>query len=395
MRSVWKYIILISVVLLAGCKDRSFRGDWDDYDDNPDNKNLYPVWISVGPYYGLPTKGDDSQRRDDVPWPEKTIYIYAFKDDNSVTTTYTTTSAANKRVCLIDGSKDGDMYGGKRGKRNYNDVLLYWDQGVEDRINYPRGNEPYRFYGYIYDDAIINGIERRDDRIDIALKITGGQDVMLAYSDPQVTYDALGDEFTQEAKDNILKYSYSEYTAKQNIYPQLLFRHLLTRFKFKMVAGQMEEERTIHLKSIRILSPSEAKFTVAHKNVENMGLFFNENDEDRLELREKNGSPLNPNVYYINTHTPSEKVDVGEYLMVAPKVDYVAEVTVYEDETHREYTNRIPLKSKEGSFPAGTEYLVTFTIFGIMDVRVDTELIGWIDGGTYEYDPEIKPNNIY
>jgi hypothetical protein len=240
----------------------------------------------------------------------------------------------------------------------------------------------------------VDHIDRGDDYVNILMTIDGSQDVMSAYSDPKVTYEALGDEYDQELKDNILKYSYSEFTAKQNIYPQLLFKHLLTRFKFKITAGQMKEERTIHVENIRILSPSEATFVVAHKQMENIGLTFDPESISAMELKEKGGGALEPEEYFINTHQ-EKSMDVGDYVMVAPQTAYDAEVAVYEDETGRRYTNRIRLRIQEDSFLAGSEYLVTFTIFGIMDVRVDTELIGWIDGGSYEYDPEIKPNNIY
>lgn len=378
-------MIFCFVLLMSGCKDNSYRGDWDDYDDNPDNIKLYPVWISVGPYYGLPTKGDD------ISWSEKDIYVYAFKNDSSLTTSYKTNSSENKRVCLIDGSRDGDILGGKRGKRNNNDVLLYWPENTEKSVNYPRGNEPYHFFGYMYDDAKVNQITRYDDYVDISITIDGGQDVMSAYSDPQVTYDNLGDEYEPQEKSEILKYSYSEYTAKHNIYPQLLFKHLLTRFRFEIVAGQMKEERTIHISNIRILSPSKASFVVAHKDVNSTGLIFDGESVVGMEL-EEGGKPLDPEKYFVNTHKLEDVKSVGDYLMVAPQSDYIAEVAVYEDESGRVYTNSIPLKAKEGKFTAGSEYLVTFTIFGVMDVKVDTELIGWIDGGSYEYDSEIKPN---
>lgn len=384
MTDCLRYLWILSIVLLMGCRDNSYRGDWDEYDDSPDNKNLYPVWISVGPYHGLPTKSDD------VEWNGKDIFIYAFKVDSSQVNSYKVTNLENKTICLIDGSKDGDPLGGKRGKRNDDDVLLYWAEGTEQRVIYPRGNEPYQFFGYIYDDAQTGNIIREDDYVEIPITIDGGQDVMVAYSDPQVTYEKLGDEFDGETKNDILSYSYSEYTAKHNIYPQLLFKHLLTRFRFKVTAGQMEEERTIHISSIRIISPSEASLVVAHKDVSRLGITFDEQSMKWMELEDM-GKPLDPNLYFINTHQPGS-MDVGDGLMIAPQKELVAEVSVYEDESGRVYTNTIPLRSNEGSFPAGTEYLVTFTIFGIMDVRVDTELIGWIDGGSYEYDSEIKPN---
>lgn len=385
---VIRYVLMLSVLLFAGCKDNSYRGDWDEYDDNPDNKNLYPIWISVGPYYHIPTKAED------VDWSDKDIFVYAFKNDTVMNVSYSTTSLQDRRVCLLDGAVDGDMTGGKRGKRNNNDVLLYWPEGVENRVNYIRGSEPYTFYGYILDSARVDAGTRNDDSIELPITITGREDVMAAQSDPEITYDRLGNEFTEQERENIRRYSYSEYTAKYSIYPQLYFKHLLSKFRFRIVAGQMKEERTIHVENIRILAPSEATFVVAHKQKENIGLTFDPESISAMELKEKGGGALDPEEYFINTHQ-EKSMDVGDYVMVAPQTAYDAEVAVYEDETGRRYTNRIRLRIQEGSFLAGSEYLVTFTIFGIMDVRVDTELIGWIDGGSYEYDPEIKPNNIY
>lgn len=392
MRCLLKYMLLVAVLLLWGCRDNSYRGQWDEYDGDPDSKHFYPVWISIGPYYSLPTKaGKDEDPRDILRWKEKDIYIYAFGTDSTKNISYMTNSSADQKECLIDGSKDGDLLGGKLGKRGEDDVLLYWPIGVSRTVNYPRNNDTYQFFGYIIDDAEVGQIVRDDDSVVIPITIDGAQDVMTAYSDPMVTYNALGSEYTQEEKEEILRYSYSEYTAKNNVYPQLLFKHHLTKFKFDVIAGQREDEEIIRITNIRIYSKNMADLTVAHKNVGNVGISFVDGREGLLELREADRSPLDPKKYFVNTHVP-DTMQVGDALYVAPQVQYEAEVAVTEDVSKHPYINRIPLVTKEGKFDPGAVYLVTFSLYGMMDVRVDVDMLGWIDGGNIDIDTELKPN---
>lgn len=386
------YMLAVAVLLLCGCRDNSYRGQWDEYDGDPDSKHFYPVWISIGPYYTLPTKaGGGEDPRDILRWREKNIYIYAFGADSTKNISYMTNSSYDEEQCLIDGSKDGDFLGGKLGKRGEDDVLLYWPSGVSRTVNYPRNLNTYQFFGYIIDDAQMGQIERSDDKVVIPITIDGAQDVMTAYSDPMVTYNELGSEYTQEDKEEILKYSYSEYTAKNNVYPQLLFKHHMTKFKFDVIAGQREDKEIIRITNIRIYSKNMANLTVADKDVENVGISFIDGKEGLLELREADGAPLDPNFYFVNTHVP-DTMRVGDALYAAPQVKYVAEVAVTEDVSKHTYINTIPLMTKDGKFEPGAVYQVTFTLYGMMDVRVDVDMLGWIDGGNIDIDTELKPN---
>jgi hypothetical protein len=158
-----------------------------------------------------------------------------------------------------------------------------------------------------------------------------------------------------------------------------------------VIAGQREDKEIIRITNIRIYSKNMANLTVAHKDVENVGISFIDGKEGLLELREADGAPLDPNFYFVNTHVP-DTMRVGDALYAAPQVKYVAEVAVTEDVSKHTYINTIPLVTKEGKFDPGAVYLVTFSLYGMMDVRVDVDMLGWIDGGNIDIDTELKPN---
>lgn len=155
--------------------------------------------------------------------------------------------------------------------------------------------------------------------------------------------------------------------------------------------------KDVTVEKIEVLSKTKAEFTVADKYDENrLGLVFKD-EKSRLQLKEHDGSEYIPRL--ITTYdqvggiTDGIVNDLGS-LLVAPDDEYYIYITLgeiqgdiilesKENEVHifygKDEENKIP-------FTAGSEYLITMTIYGQMDVRVSTQIGEWDAGGDYEYD---------
>ncbi len=163
--------------------------------------------------------------------------------------------------------------------------------------------------------------------------------------------------------------------------------------------------KDVTVEKIEIRTKHKATFTVADKYDDNrLGLKFRE-DTTRLALKERDGSEYKPRlistVNKVGAVTDGIVDDLGS-LLVAPDVEYYLYIVLGEVQE-----NGLVLESKENEkviyqgteedkieFTAGNEYLITLTIYGQMDVRVNAEIGKWEEGGDYEYDYDdtTRPN---
>lgn len=401
MKPFISYILFAVAFLAVSCTDNSYRGQWDEYIESINNQDKYPVRISVGPYSSNITTKSGTEE-DDVDWSNTDLYIYSFKNDSSASIKFDITRNDDSTYCLVDASMDGDNFHGKKGYRMDNHLLEWLDSGVvEKNIFYPKGLNTYRFYGYTYGDARVLNIHRTSTAIVHDISIDGRQDVMVAYSDPEDTYFALGNLYNDELKEDILKYSYSEFTAKLNVYPQLSFKHLLTKFNFRVVSGIKDRAVNIMVEDIRINSYSDASLVVASSDYMDMNISFSNDSLVWFSLKEKDGSNLDSSKYKVNTNI-KDTINVGNSIIAATLDQYEIEIDLKEVETGLSYSLKtvLPTKDMEGNiinemaFKAGAAYMITFTIYGMMDVDTDVKLVGWKDGGALAYDPEKEDENI-
>ena len=275
-------------------------------------------------------------------------------------------------------------------------------KGVLSVSNAAAGNEPfyyesgfcYDFYGYYTDDATPAETEpvKTAEGISVPFTIDGSQDLMIAKADQQADIDAAG------AADKVTAArAYSAYAARRGVQPTLSFKHLLTRFTFKIVAGSASAN-DISVDKISLVSKTSGSIVVVggERGLANI-------DETTAELflqqRGENGSmeaftPVKTEEW---VEDRSNAVSVGESLMVIPAEDYVLTIYMSKDGSATEVnptTTSLNITkvtdAPEGAtaFEAGYSYEVTAVIYGLEEVKITAALEPWKDGGHATIDPD-------
>lgn len=249
----------------------------------------------------------------------------------------------------------------------------------------------FDFYGYYIDDAA-NAVSEAGvpeavveaDRVYIPFTIDGGQDLMVAKADQ--TADIDGSEVTNEA------YAYSAYSARRNVQPNLVFTHELSRFVFKIKAGNNSENATnVTINSLTVKSMTSGNLVVAGRNGTKCGIAdVDAESYAELELKEKDSEG---NLVALGTESPvkptlsDEAVKIGESLLLVPgETVYDLTLNISQEkysgvivpQTHKVRIN-VPEESEARVFEAGHQYNVILTIYGLEEVKISVELTPWID----------------
>lgn len=274
-------------------------------------------------------------------------------------------------------------------------------KGALSVTNAAANNEPfyytsglyYDFYGYFIDDAATAEPVKTAEGIYVPFTLDGSQDLMIAKADQQTDIDAAGaaDKVT-EAR------AYSAYAARRGVQPTLSFKHLLSRFTFKIVAGS-ESAADISVDAISLVSRNSGNLVVVG-GARGLADIAENTVELFLQQRGENGAmeTLTPAKTGAYTESRDNAVSVGESLMVIPgEAEYALKIYMSKDgsETAIEpYTRTIKISEITGApegataFDAGYSYDVTAVIYGLEDVRITAELEPWKDGGHTTIDPD-------
>lgn len=390
----------------AGCLDDSYTGTVF-VEEYVEEGALHEIRMTIG---GAEQTRGSGVIGDVSSFAGKDFYVYAFNRDTK--TDYATVSATDSLRCLVDGSYDDpESLMGRRAYWNPATEVVEWGVG-ESPIYYPMGENEghdFDFFAYYLDniEPANEDIIRSNDDIKINIEIDGSQDLMSAKAKP--TKAQLEDILDKQGEVAMLlqrEHCYSYYTASHNLNPNFDFIHHLVKLDFKLVPGGTPGmTKDVTVEKIEIRTKHKATFTVADKYDDNrLGLKFQE-DTTRLALKERDGSEYQPRlistVNKVGAVTDGIVDDLGS-LLVAPDVEYYLYIVLGEVQE-----NGLVLESKENEkviyqgseedkieFTAGNEYLITLTIYGQMDVRVNAEIGKWEEGGDYEYDYDdtTRPN---
>ena len=390
----------------AGCLDDSYTGTVF-VEEYVEEGALHEIRMTIG---GAEQTRGSGVIGDVSSFAGKDFYVYAFNRDTK--TDYATVSATDSLRCLVDGSYDDpESLMGRRAYWNPATEVVEWGVG-ESPIYYPMGENEghdFDFFAYYLDniEPADEDIIRSNDDIKINIEIDGSQDLMSAKAKP--TKAQLEDILDKQGEVAMLlqrEHCYSYYTASHNLNPNFDFIHHLVKLDFKLVPGGTPGmTKDVTVEKIEIRTKHKATFTVADKYDDNrLGLKFQE-DTTRLALKERDGSEYQPRlistVNKVGAVTDGIVDDLGS-LLVAPDVEYYLYIVLGEVQE-----NGLVLESKENEkviyqgteedkieFTAGNEYLITLTIYGQMDVRVNAEIGKWEEGGDYEYDYDdtTRPN---
>ena len=199
----------------------------------------------------------------------------------------------------------------------------------------------YDFWGYRLDGAETADPVISDTQIAIPFVIDGSQDVMVAKAVPTAADSALlrldgnGNPVDAATAAVNVQRVFSAFAARRGVQPTLDFKHMLTRLKFFVSAGDAltcDAERGIFVDSIKVMSKSTGNLIAAYTGDEliDQVVFDDAADLDSLTLRQRIGNVNDANLDQpLETLTPiqpvwnatenkTDTVRVGESLIVAP-----------------------------------------------------------------------------
>ncbi len=306
------------------------------------------------------------------------------------------------------------------------DLANYYATTANGDIRYYPAQGAYDFWAYRLDDcegaaeeAVLSDDETymyKDFELD------GSQDIMVAKA--ELTTEQLltlaGLDLDEEAAE---ARSYSAWTARQDVHPNLKFTHELTRLDFSVKAGNdaaADQTTGIKVEKVEVLSKTTGQIIVAYlpeAEVEGQVVFTAEEDPTAdnfdeeatdadaayLVLKERLAD-ANVELTDLTPTIPASKdayTDLGEALLVAPQTQYELRISLSQmvkmnvDDAENEKVLstietqiQLPEESTDDAFGKGKSYNVKLTLYGLQEIKVTTELTPWEDGGDIEFTPE-------
>ncbi len=283
-----------------------------------------------------------------------------------------------------------DAGGGTKDIENFNNVKVtapsVGNQGAlvitpsaEGRY-YPPTASKHQFFAYHIDDAIIGSDytsptadgnpEVVDDPVGktrkVYFKIDGSQDLMM------------GEAVAKEAAGEYADVLFSAKSARGGVIPNLVMKHLLTRFTFNVNTDK--DDNNLKVEKIIVKSKDRGSMCVAYATQPAQLLEF-EDDVTGLELKEKAGAGKGKLQALTPVALTIAPKSVGEALMVAPgeesyDITIVASQTVGGGQSHTfSYDSKI--KIGNGGALAGSSYKVNITLYGLQEIKIEAQLTGW------------------
>lgn len=278
---------------------------------------------------------------------------------------------------------------------------------------YPMGAwYKYNFYAYYpYENTVIS---KGSGQVNATMTIDGTTDIIWGRTRPNA----------EEQGENAYSANYFRVDNNADTIPVLIMNHVLTRFRFKAIAGEPYptgenvESQGIKIVDIQVHDvPTRVTLAIARQNEATHGWGDSSIPQDTegtlsqvsspsvLHLKEDGvalteyggylGSPytlLNSHnaehPLYIHTGDNTSDTDVSDGMMVpAGEREYSLTVTMIDrnyDTTHETYTNEVPFKliPPEGGYLPGRVYWIELTINPRKEISARAVLIPWRDAET-------------
>lgn len=279
---------------------------------------------------------------------------------------------------------------------------------------YYGGTSIYTFYGYHIDNATTDGTDPlptgdATTGYSIPFKIDGTQDLMVAATDRTKDIEASSKKDDLTGREANL---YSAWSARRDVTPNLVFKHLLSRLKFTVKAGNDGETVVagVSVKEIAVYSRSEGTLVVvpsADGTTTTQGLKdvadlpadlkdatpFNLMEAPAPDAVTKDLVPLQP----VTANSVTDAAPIGESMLVIPADTYRMVVTTSQEVNGNPQTstNVAILKEPDGvkgaTFEAGNIYTINIIVYGLKEIEVNATLTAWKDGGSITIDPDDEP----
>lgn len=245
---------------------------------------------------------------------------------------------------------------------------------------YPPTASKHQFFAYHIDDAIIGSDytsptadgnpEVVDDPVGktrkVYFKIDGSQDLMMG--------EAVAKTEPGELKD----YLFSAKSARGGVIPNLVMKHLLSRFTFNVNTD--EDGNKLKVEKIIVKSKDRGTMCVAYAAQPAELLTFTDNVAS-LELKDATTGSDGKLQALVPVDLSTTLKPVGSALMVAPgeesyDITIVGTQEVGTGNSHRfAYDSKIKLTN--GPALAGSSYKVNITLNGLKVINIEAQLTGW------------------
>ena len=441
------FYLAAATFLLAGCAQDSFVDENLQETTVPQEIKLSAGnrGISVGGR-GAGTVGDlsDQTSTSTNVWSGQKLTIHCFNRNNADMTTEdvylngveaTATATTNSNETII----------------SFSEPKYYPIQGA------------FHFTGYYIDDAKDNEvITTTTDKIETTFTIDGTQDVMIAdddlsYAQISTLVSALitSGKLTGNVTDyldedeegfwnasitsanktlieNEIKKTFSSYTARRGVQPNMVFKHQLARLRFFVIAGDKNAKYNgpqsiqvnqtnitkptgVLIESIKLLNPKN-KGTITIKNTGEISFApaVETAESFTLKKRADGASMLDPLVPLTEVTTNGSLEDanpvytqIGESILAFPEDYYTVDITtkqylksedgvnyslVTDAEGKQTPYNNVKIQLLENgnpvAFKAGYSYDIMIKIYSNQEISIKAILTGWEDGGDVEVSPE-------
>lgn len=277
----------------------------------------------------------------------------------------------------------------------------------------------YEFFGYYVDDAASVAPTVGTNDISLAVKIDGSQDLMLAKTDKDA------DNVTDLNPNRL----YSAYSARHGVTPNLVFKHLLSRFNVYVKSGDPSVTDKITITSFTVRSKTDGTIFIAYKdhpaeeNAEHPNLTVSTDENNYAHLPIWNGAngaatkrlSLDAENKYqfedLADTWPERNNPLGTIMVMPYETEYEIQVglkqTGYtaEDETITTYTVKFADLLSPDQDPKGTagrpeiteldskampghQYDLNVVVYGLQAIQVTVSLQDWVDSGNFVVDQD-------
>lgn len=282
---------------------------------------------------------------------------------------------------------------------------------ADHSVKYYPTQSAFDFWGYRLDDAIQGTPAVSEDSTmqEVGFTLDGSQDIMVGKATPTE------EDLTKCANEEKI---YSAYAARRGVQPDIKFKHLLSRLVFSVTGGNeaaCDNEHGVKVTAIKVKSKYTGKLIVAYTpDAEVTNELVPTEDVKDLVLMQRATDDTNGNnkLIALEAKNPewdteadkAKKTNIGEAILAVPADTYDLTIelsqkvktqeayndgteheAVYEDKTFS-YTDVIKLK--DDVFKAGYSYNVNITVYGLSEIKINTTLTPWIEGGNIDMNPE-------
>ncbi len=257
----------------------------------------------------------------------------------------------------------------------------------------------FDFWGYYIDNAATGPTvtDNKNDSIFIPFKIDGSQDLMTAKATPS----------KEDSSKTNADSCYSAHAARRSVQPNLTFKHQLTRLTFSISANSAKEadpNTGVNVDSIKVLTKRSGKLVIipTDKKMSEGYIVYDENQNlDSVTLKDRTLKKTDDLTKLASTKPdPTGSKTLGEALLVAP-ADSMTFV-IFCSQNVQTSTSSAVLSPKSfaysakvagpkaggGIFEKGKSYNVNIKIYGLEQIKINTTLEAWKDGGSISIDED-------